>query len=149
MKSYVLIVYGWYSNTNTYVLRFIDHTDEVSFKKNSHDEFNYLGSLQYCSPLLLSSVIFEIFGSNLNKSNTKDLDYENKLTQHIIKLNNRALGFISKLNSYVKKFKINTVQLGYTKLYRLEIISTSSIIDLLNYSYLFRKFTKCTCYWIC
>jgi hypothetical protein len=130
------IVYGWYSNPNTYVLRFIDHTDEVSFKKNSYDQFNYLGSLQYCSPLLLSSIIVEMFGSNLNKSIPKDLDHDNKLTQHIIKLNNRALGFISKLNAYIKKFKINYISLGYNNLYRLEIISTGSIIDLLNYSYL-------------
>lgn len=131
------VVYGWYSNPNTYVLRFIDHTDELSFKKNSHEQFNYLSSLQYCSPLLLSSVIIEMFGSNLNKSNPKDLDYENKLTQHVIKLNNRALGFISKLNAYVKKFKINPIMLkNYTNMYRLEIISTGSIIDLLNYAYL-------------
>lgn len=130
------IVYGWYSNPNTYVLRFIDHTDEVSFKKNSHDQFNYLGSLQYCSPLLLSSIISEMFGSNLNKTIPQDLDHDNKLTQHIIKLNDRALGFIKKLNAYVKKFKINCISLGYNNLYRLEITSRGSIIDILNYSYL-------------
>ncbi len=60
------IVYGWYTEQKTYVIRFVDYTDEVSFKKNFYDQYNYLGSLQYCSPLLLSSVISELFGSNLN-----------------------------------------------------------------------------------
>lgn len=130
------VVYGWYSNPKIYTIRFIDYTDEISFKKNYNDKYNYLGSLQYCSPLLLSSVISELFGSNLNKLNPKDTPYQNKLTQHIIKLNHRALGFISKLNSYIKKFKINTIQLKYSNLYRIDIESDGSIMELLNYSYL-------------
>lgn len=130
------IVYGWYSDPKTYVIRFLDYTDEVSFKKNSNDQYNYLGSLQYCSPLLLSSVIIELFGSNLNKNNIKDIPIQNKLTQYIIKLNYKALEFIKKLNLYVKKFKINIIKLNYENLYQIQIESEESIIDLLNYSYL-------------
>ena len=130
------VVYGWYFTPTTYVIRFVDYTDKVSFKKNHNDEYNYLGHLQYCSPLLLSSTITELFGSSLNKTNSKDTCVSNKITQHLIKLNNRALGFISKLNSYVKKFKINLTQLEYHNLYRLEIESNEKMIDLLNYSYL-------------
>jgi len=76
------ILWGWFNNPTTYIMRFIDHTDEVSFKTNIHDNYNYLGSLQYCSPLLLSTVIIELFSSTMNKENTFDLcfKFESKLT---------------------------------------------------------------------
>lgn len=130
------IVYGWYSNPTTYVARFVDHTDEVSFKKNFHDQFNYLGSLQYCSPLLLTSIIVELFNSTLNNSHSKDIVCSNKLTQHLIKLNSRALGFIGKLNSHIKQFNIIVSPTKYIGLYKLEIVSECKMHDILNYSYL-------------
>ena len=130
------ILYGWYFNGSTYVTRFVDYTDEVSFKKNVHDKFNYSGSLQYCSPLLLSTVLMELFGSTMNKNNPKDTDCSNKLTINLIKLNNRATNFIEKLNSYIEKFKINLTHTKYTGLYKLEIVCNCKIQELFNYSYL-------------
>lgn len=135
MRSGVL--YGWYPCPQTYVSRFVDYTDEVSFKKNVHDQYNYLGSLQYCSPLLLSTVVVELFGSTMNKENPKDIECSNKLTIELIKLNNRAIGFIEKLNSYIGGcFKIIITPTKYTGLYKLEIVSEGKVKELLNYSYL-------------
>ena len=100
------IVWGWYHNSQTYVTRFNDYTDDVSFRKNIHDNFNYLGSLQYCSPLFLSTIIIELFSSVLNKEHPKDIDCSNKISLNLIKLNKRAINFIEKLNNYIKLFNI-------------------------------------------
>lgn len=132
------IVWGWYSNNQTYVTRFNDYTDEVSFKKNIHDNYNYLGSLQYCSPLLLSTIMTELFNSTMNKENLKDIECENKISLNLIKLNKRAINFIEKLNNYIKLFSIVIVETKYVGLYEFVIKSTKSTIrELFNYSYLF------------
>ena len=131
------IVWGWYSNNQTYVTRFNDYTDEVSFKKNIHDNYNYLGSLQYCSPLLLSTIMTELFNSTMNKENLKDIECENKISLNLIKLNKRAINFIEKLNNYIKLFSIVIVETKYVGLYEFVIKSTKSTIrELFNYSYL-------------
>jgi hypothetical protein len=130
------VLYGWYYNISTYVIRFVDYTDEVSFKKNFHDQYNYLGSLQYCSPLLLSACLIELFGSTLNKENPKDICCKNKLAINLIKLNTRAINFIKKLNGHIKQFTINISDTKYTGLFRLEIETNLRVKELLNYSYL-------------
>jgi 2-polyprenyl-3-methyl-5-hydroxy-6-metoxy-1,4-benzoquinol methylase len=130
------ILYGWYHNNQTYVIRFIDCGDEVSFRKNIHDNYNYLNALQYCSPLFLSSIVTEIFGSTMNKSNEKDVVCKNKITHHLIKLNSRSINFINKLNRHIKNFNINIIPTQYTKLYKLEIESDCLIKDIINYSYM-------------
>jgi len=131
------VIWGWYSNSQTYVTRFNDYTEEVSFRKNIHDNFNYLGSLQYCSPLLLSSIMIELFSSTLNKENPKDIECENKVSLNLIKLNKRAINFIEKLNSYIKMFEIKINPTKYVGLYKFSIESNKSTIkELFKYSYL-------------
>lgn len=131
------ILWGWYYNPQTYVMRFIDHTDEVSFKATKHEQYNYIGSLQYCSPLLLSTIITELFSTGMNKENDLDIKSESKLTINLIRLNSRGLNFISKLNAHIKKFNISAIQTKYHNLYKLEIISPNNTIrELLNYSYM-------------
>lgn len=131
------IVWGWYHNSQTYVTRFNDYTDEVSFKKNVYDNFNYLGSLQYCSPLLLSSIMTELFNTTLNKDNSKDIECINKISLSLIKLNKKALNFIDKLNDYIKLFNIKYKETKYLGLFELIISSEKSTIkELFNYSYL-------------
>ena len=131
------IVWGWYYNPQTYVTRFNDYTDEVSFRKNIHDNYNYLGSLQYCSPLLLSTIMSELFSSTLNKDNSKDIECVNKISLNLIRLNKRSINFIDKLNNYIKLFNIDYKETKYTGLYNFTISSTKSTIkELFNYSYL-------------
>ena len=131
------IVWGWYHNSQTYVTRFNDYTDDVSFRKNIHDNFNYLGSLQYCSPLFLSTIIIELFSSVLNKEHPKDIDCSNKISLNLIKLNKRAINFIEKLNNYIKLFNIEYKETKYEGLYNFTISSIKSTIkELFNYSYL-------------
>lgn len=131
------ILWGWYSNLQTYVTRFNDYTDEVSFRKNINDNHNYLGSLQYCSPLILSTVMSELFSSTLNKDNLQDIECANKISLNLIKLNKRAINFIEKLNNYIKLFNIIVVETKYVGLYNFTISSTKTTIkELFNYSYL-------------
>jgi 2-polyprenyl-3-methyl-5-hydroxy-6-metoxy-1,4-benzoquinol methylase len=131
------IVWGWYHNPQTYVTRFNDYTDEVSFRKNIHDNYNYLGSLQYCSPLLLSTIIQELFSSTLNKDNPKDTECVCKISLNLIRLNKRAINFIEKLNNYIKLFNIGVIETKYIGLYNFTISSEKSTIkELFNYSYL-------------
>lgn len=97
-------LWGWYHNPTTYVMRFLDHTDDVSFKSNKTDTHNYIANLQYCSPLLLSAIVVELFNSTLDKPNQRDVPSKSILTSHLIKLNPRALRFISKLNIHIPQF---------------------------------------------
>ena len=131
------IVFGWYHNAQTYVTKFNDYTNEVSFRKNPNDNYNYLGSLQYCSPLLLSTIMSELFSSTLNKLNQKDIECVNKIILKLIKLNKKAINFIEKINNYIKLFNIEYVETKYTGLYNFTISSKKSTIkELFNYSYL-------------
>lgn len=129
-------LWGWYHNSTTYVMRFLDHTDDVSFKSNKNDIHNYIANLQYCSPLLLSAIVVELFNSTLNKPNQRDVSSKSILTSHLIKLNPRALRFISKLNTHIPQFQISTNSTPYPNLYKISIKCESTIKNLLNYSYL-------------
>ena len=40
------VSHGWYFNDQTYIVRFIDINEGISFKKHKHDNFDYLPSLQ-------------------------------------------------------------------------------------------------------
>ena len=131
------IVWGYYHDPHIYICRFNDHTQEVSFKKNIHDNYNYLNSLQYCSPLLLSTVTSELFSCVLNKDNIHDIKCLNKITLNLIKLNNRAINFIEKLNGHIKLFTIEYAKTKYSGLYNFVVSSTKSTMnELFNYSYL-------------
>ena len=130
------IIYGWYTNPTTYIVRFVDWDDAMSFSSSYNDKFNYLNSLQYSSPLLPACIVSELFSSTLNKINCKDIECSNKFIFELVKLNNKALNFIDKLNGHIKKFQIIVKTISCPNMFKLEIQSESTINDLLNYIYI-------------
>jgi 2-polyprenyl-3-methyl-5-hydroxy-6-metoxy-1,4-benzoquinol methylase len=121
----------------TYVMRFLDCGENVSFPKNQEDEYDYLPYPQYCSPMLLSVVIKDMLDTALNKGDIEDTPNECSIEQAVIKINQKCFRIVNKLNSFIPKFKIEHNKTNIGGLYKIIIKSEKSTIsDLLQYSYL-------------
>lgn len=100
------VSFGYYYNESTYIVGFTDIPPNVSFKKHFKDEYDYLPSLQYMSPLLLNTIIQDFFNATLNKVLADDIECQNSINIPTIMLN-KAKRFIDKLNQYTEKIKVS------------------------------------------
>ncbi len=129
------VAMGWFDK-NSYIMRFVDIYDHVSFPKNKYDKYDYLSYMQYCAPIVLTCVVKEMLGTALNQSDALDQPSFCRIEQPLIKLSTRALNLIDKLNNFVKKFKIDITSTNCADLYDFSVMShSSSISELLQYSY--------------
>lgn len=122
---------------NSYVMRFIDEIDEVSFPRHKSDTHDYLPYMQYCAPILMTCVCKEMMGTAMNQNNELDIATSNRIEQGIIKLSIRAVNLIKKLNNFVANYKIELIDIDSQKgLYSISIQSNSTqISELLQYCY--------------
>ncbi|OWA34090.1 SAM-dependent methyltransferase [Saccharibacillus sp. O16] len=55
------LAYGWYSDPQTFNVYFKDADNEISYKRNEHEEFEYLNVSRYNTPLFPLAAINEFF----------------------------------------------------------------------------------------
>ncbi len=129
----------------SYVIRFIDEIDQVSFPKHKSDTHDYLPYMQYCAPILMTCCCKEMLGTAMNHNNEIDIVTYNKVEQGIIKLSIRAVNLIKKLNNFVVNYKIELIDIDSTKgLYSISIYSNdTSISELLQYCYFVGYILNC------
>ncbi len=131
------ICIGYFNNVSTYVMKFTDVEEGVSFLRNKDDTYDYLPYMQYMSPLLIVSVIRDMLYTSLNQQDEKDIETICSIEQAVIKLPNKALKVVDKLNKYIKNYQIIIETSSYNKIYNLKISSQkSSLHNLLQYTYL-------------
>ncbi|VBB18828.1 methyltransferase domain [Yasminevirus sp. GU-2018] len=146
---------GWFfdkktpdSNTTRYVTRFVDVGENVSFPKNRDDDYDYLPYMQYCAPALMTVVVKEMFSTVLNQGAPEDTVSACSFEQAVVKLSNRAVKLLEKLNTFVKNYEIKITQSKVGDrcigMYNFKVSSNQSTIsDLLKYVYLLGNVLNC------
>lgn len=131
---------GWFTpdkNNQEFVMRFLDCGEAVSFPRHRSDEYDYLPHMQYDSPMIMTALMREMLSTALNQGSPDDTPMECSIEQAVMKLSNRAVKMLQKLNTYVKQFTIEVTQKETAGIYNINISSASSTIEnLLQYAYL-------------
>ena len=83
------ICMGFYHDSNTYVVKHTDVEEGVSFPRNKNDTYDYLPYMQYASPMLLVTVVREMFNTILNQTDEKDVSTNCVIEQAIVKLSDQ------------------------------------------------------------
>lgn len=120
-----------------YVIKFMDTNENVSFPKNHEDEYDYLPYMQYCAPIMMTSVVKEMFGTVLNQGSSEDKTGICSLEQGVMKLSNKAIKLVDKMNVFIKKYRVDLRPTNIRGMYGFTLSSDNSTIsELLQYAYL-------------
>lgn len=68
------IAYGWYSDEATYNVYFKDADNEVSYKKNDGESFEYLNVSRYNTPLFPLNAVNEFFSTPFKARDDRDAE---------------------------------------------------------------------------
>lgn len=127
-----------------YVVKFMDTNESVSFSKNHEDEYDYLPYMQYCAPIMMTGIVKEMFGTVLNQGSPDDRPGVCSLEQGIMKLSNKAVKLIDKLNTFIKKYRIIIRPTNVQGMYGFTLSSDhSTVSELLQYAYLLGSTMNC------
>ncbi|QKE73851.1 methyltransferase domain-containing protein [Arthrobacter citreus] len=125
--------FAWYSTEDTYNVYFKDADNEISYKEQAEEMFEYLNTTRYCSTLFPLNAINSFFSSTLKKLHEKDLgEYK-----HGVLINAIHVKYVSYLNYFQRH--LNEFDLSFEELasrtYQLRIQTTSKTIhELLHYT---------------
>lgn len=64
--------FAWYSTEDTYNVYFKDADNEISYKEQAEEMFEYLNTTRYCSTLFPLNAINTFFSSAFKKLHEKD-----------------------------------------------------------------------------
>ncbi|MFF2531377.1 class I SAM-dependent methyltransferase [Brevibacillus sp. NPDC058079] len=124
------IGHGWYSNPGSYSVYFKDADNDVSYQREK-DEFEYLNTSRYRSPLAILNIVNEFFDTPLKKQSDQDIDgYENEI--YIPLVNVEHVRYIRFFQDNFPEFHLEAIEKA-NKSYSLFIKTRKSIHELLNY----------------
>ena len=135
-----------------YVVRFIDSTNGLSFHKSSDDDSDYLRGTEFYHPLILPSVLTEMFSSVMNYGDAnrieEDIVSKNEITQSMVYLSKRAVKLINRINQQMseitkmdKKLLIELIpikidDLTYDNCYQMKITGDCTLQTSFRYAYM-------------
>ncbi len=124
------IAYGWYTDDSTFNVYFKDADNEVSYKQDANEQFEYLNVSRYNTPLFPLNAINEFFSTPLKTQSEWDTEgYENTFFINLVHIERvRYIDFFAKhLKEY--RFEIEyRAQLSYS----LTVSTTESLYRLLH-----------------
>ncbi|MBH5318560.1 methyltransferase domain-containing protein [Paenibacillus sp. GSMTC-2017] len=121
------IAYGWYSDEVTFNVYFKDADNDVSFKRDQNETFEYLNVSRYNTPLFPLSAINEFFSSPL-----KEQDEEGyKHTFFINLIHIERVRYITFFQKHMKDYTI-TIEQQANKSYSLTVSTEKSLYHLLH-----------------
>ena len=129
-------VFAWYSNEGeSYNILFKDADNAVSF---GDQEFEFLNTSRYNSPLFVINAIGEFFTSNVREQVQDDNNGEEK--SFVVNMVDVArLGQVKQFNQYFPEFDIE-MELHASKSYKLTITTKESFHKLFNFMNLMMLF---------
>jgi len=124
------LAYGWYTDESHFNIYFKDADNEVSYKKNIDEDFEYLNVSRYNTPLFPMKAISEFFSSTFKEQQEHDiLGFEHKFFINMIHLDR-----MNYTESFQKHFP--DCEFAYEHLihksYSLTISTSKSIYYLLH-----------------
>jgi SAM-dependent methyltransferase len=132
--------FGWYSNNDTtFNIFFKDADNAVSF---GDQEFEYLNTTRYNSPIFVLSAISEFFSSTVKEQ--IDIDKEGDEKSFMVNMVDvRYMHQIKHFEKYFPEFKIE-LEHYVAKSYKLKITTSESFHKLFNYMNLMMMFLALT-----
>jgi len=129
-------VFAWYSNEGeSYNIMFKDADNAVSF---GDQEFEFLNTSRYNSPLFVINAIGEFFTSNVREQVEDDVDgVEKSFMVNMVDI--ARLGQVKQFNQYFPEFDI-AMELHAAKSYKLTITTKESFHKLFNFMNLMMLF---------
>jgi SAM-dependent methyltransferase len=131
-------LFSWYSDENTYNVFFKDAADELSYKKDQEEKFEYLNLSRYNSALCIVNMISSLFDHIIkSKQEGDEKGFQNSAFINIISVGNpRYIEFFTK---YFEDLTIEYKELA-AKNYQLRISSKTTLQNFMNYLNLFVMF---------
>lgn len=129
--------FGWYSDEFTYNLYFRDAGNAVSYKVHVDEQYEYLNTTRYNSPLFVLGVLSEFFQYNIKNQDKLDVDgFENSLLINMINSKGR---YIEHFNNYFQDVSITSEKIIHNS-YRVVLTTNKSIHYLINITNLLALF---------
>lgn len=124
------VAYGWYTNDSTFNVYFKDADNEISYKQNQNDNFEYLNVSRYNTPLFPLNAISEFFSAPLKALDDRDLEgYEHSF--HINLIHIELTRYIDFFEKHMKDYSF-VVEHQAHKSYSLKVSTTKSLYQLLH-----------------
>lgn len=139
-------LFGWYKNREDnfieYDIYFQDSYNEISFKRNSYQTFEYVNSSKYNSPLFIINAIKEYFQSAfIEEDKDENYTYQLEITTVEIKNRDKINSILKQINNEIIHIEIEEINQSVESFPKYEIyrinVQSGSLFKLLNFSYLF------------
>jgi len=129
-------VFGLYNKDNSkYLLYFKDAANEISFRENSEETFEYMNKTRYNSPMAAISSITELLASAFKQKIDEDIEGCNySIKFPILDIKRKTLEIFKK--HFENQFDINYKEIVFHN-YEVTISTTQGIYELLNFTLLF------------
>lgn len=124
------IAYGWYSDDMTYNVFFKDADNELSYKQNDSDSFEYLNVSRYNTPLFPLNAVNEFFSTPVKAQDERDIEgYEHTFFINMVQV--ERLHYIEFFNKHLKDYTFSLQHQAH-KSYSLTITTHKSLYHLLH-----------------
>ncbi|NOU99406.1 class I SAM-dependent methyltransferase [Paenibacillus planticolens] len=124
------MAYGWYTDASTFNVYFKDADNEISYKQNVEENFEYLNVSRYNTPLFPLNAINEFFSAPLKAQDERDVEgYEH--TFHINMIHIEMVRYVEFFQKYLKDFTFEIVHQAH-KSYSLTITTRRSLYHLIH-----------------
>ena len=124
------LAYGWYTDEQCFNVYFKDADNEVSYKREKDEQFEYLNVSRYNTPLFPMNALSEFFASAFKGGNERDLEgFHHTFFINMIHID--RLHYLEYFKRYFPDFTFEYENLAH-KSYTLQVSTTKSIYDLLH-----------------
>jgi SAM-dependent methyltransferase len=124
------IAFGWYSDENTYNIYFKDAENDISYKQDKEDTFEYLNVSRYNTPLFPMNAISEFFSTALKSRHEQDTEgYDYELYVNLVHI--EMPRYIEFFGNYFEGYSFQ-IEHKVHKSYSLSIQTKKGLHDLLN-----------------
>lgn len=124
--------FAWFKDENTYNVYFKDADNEISYQVEKDEQFEYLNTTRYSSPIFPLNAITDYFSSATKEKSDDDVEgYENTLYIDLVQVEwERYLEYFS---NHFEQFNLQYEEVAY-KNYKIKISTKKSVHELLHYA---------------
>lgn len=124
------LAYGWYSDDATYNVYFKDADNELSYKQNESESFEYLNVSRFNTPLFSLNAINEFFSTPFKAQDDRDEEgYEHSFFINLVHV--ERVHYIEFFEKHLKDYSFS-LRLQAHKSYSLTITTYKSLYHLLH-----------------
>ncbi|WP_379163491.1 class I SAM-dependent methyltransferase [Paenibacillus sp. sgz5001063] len=124
------LAYGWYSDDSTYNVYFKDADNDISYKQNDGENFEYLNVSRFNTPQFPLNAVNEFFSTPFKTQDARDEEgYEHSFFINLVHV--ERVHYIRFFEQHLKEYTFS-LQLQAHKSYSLTITTHKSLYHLLH-----------------